>query len=134
MKLLIVVVFISTLFSMNLYSQRISRDVSTPPRKAVVKHNWRAKPVAYHPHWAHKRVYYHRWVYFPKHNFYWDNVKQVYVYRSGLKWVAVAILPKSYVNVNLEKEKSVELTDVDDSTETVYDKNDEHIKTLKVEE
>ncbi|BDX38498.1 hypothetical protein CYCD_18530 [Tenuifilaceae bacterium CYCD] len=136
LKLLIIVVLILTLGNFNVYSQRDAKNKSNPPHKTVVakKQNRWVKRVAYHPGWAPRRVYYHRWVYFPKHNFYWDNVKQVYIYRSGLKWVAVATLPKSYVNVDLEKEKSVELTDVDDFTETVYDKNDEHIKTLKVEE
>jgi hypothetical protein len=135
-KFLGIVFLFVTIFSVSAYSQRIASDRANPAHKTVVvkKHNRWVKRVAYHPHWAPKRVYYHRWVYFPKHNFYWDNVKSVYVYRNGVKWVAVATLPKSYANVNLEKEKSVELTEVDDSTETVYDKNDEHIKTLKVDE
>ena len=126
-KFFIIVVLIVALSSVAAYSQRIAMDKATPPHKTVVvkKHNRWVKRVAYHPHWAPKRVYYHRWVYFPKHNFYWDNVKQVYVYRTGVKWVAVATLPKSYANVDLEKEKSVELTEVDGSTETVYDNNEQ---------
>ena len=118
------------------YSQRMVDVKSTPPHKTVVvkNKNGKVKKVMYRPHWAPKRTYYHRWVYFPCHNFYWDNVKRLYVYRNGIKWVAVATLPAAYANLNLEKEKSVELTEVDDSTETVYDKNEQHIKELKVQE
>ncbi len=121
--------------SSNAYSQKMARVKSSPHHKTVVVKNQNGKvnKVVYRPHWAPKRSYYHRWVYFPRHNFYWDNVRSVYVYRNGVKWVAVATLPSVYAKINLEKEKCVELTDVDDSTETVYDKNEQHIKELKVE-
>lgn len=46
----------------------------------------------------------------------------------------MATLPAAYAKVNLEKEKSVELTEVDDSMETVFGKDEQHIDELKVEE
>lgn len=135
-KILGIVVLLGLFAGSNAYSQKVVKVKSNPHHKAVVvkNKNGKVKRVVYRPHWAPKRTYHHRWVYFPRHNFYWDNVKRVYVYRNGVKWVALATLPAAYAKVNLENEKSVELTTVDDSTETVYDKNEQHIKELKVEE
>lgn len=131
-----IVLLVGLLASSNAFSQKVVKVKSNPHHKTVVvkNKNGNVKKVVYRPHWAPKRSYYHRWVYFPRHNFYWDNVKRLYVYRNGVKWVAVATLPATYSKVDLEKEKSVELTEADDSTETVYDKNEQHIKELKVEE
>lgn len=135
LKLLIIVAFILTLGNVNVYSQGDAKNKVNPSYETIVvkKHNRWVKRVAYHPSWDPTRVYYHRWVYFPKHNFYWDNKRQVYVYRDGVRWLMAPTLPAMYVNVTLEKEKCVELTQVDDYTEKVYDKNDEHRKTFKVD-
>lgn len=135
-KILGIVLLIGLFDSSNAYSQKVVTVKSNPHHKTVVVKNkhGKVKKVVYRPHWAPKRAYHHRWVYFPRHNFYWDNVKHVYVYRNGARWLTVATLPAIYAKVNLEKEKSVELTEVNDSTETVYDNNEQHVKELKVEE
>jgi len=106
--------------------------VKVKPAKKVVVVNHKkphgAKRVVYHPHWARKKVFYHRWVYFPRYNFYWDNVRKVYVYRSGTVWVTSVKAPQVVINVDLEKEKQVELSEENDSVDEVYLKNEEHQK------
>jgi hypothetical protein len=88
----------------------------------------RVKRVVYRPRWARKRVFHHRWVYFPRYNLYWDNVREVYVYKRGTVWVTSVKEPEVIVNVDLEKEKQIELSEDNDALDEVYLKNDEHQK------
>ena len=99
----------------------------------VVKqgHHHRGRVVAYHPHWAPRVTFAHRWVFFPYHNFYWDNVRAVYVYRVNTVWVTNAEAPESLSKIDLEKEKHVELTEADDTNDSIQVSNDEHLKTYR---
>ncbi|QKG79324.1 hypothetical protein [Tenuifilum thalassicum] len=103
-----------------------------PAKKVVVVKKTRPhrvkKVVVYHPRWAHKKVFHHRWVYFPRYNFYWDNVREVYVYKRGTVWVTSVKAPEVIVNADLENEKQVELSEDNDNVDEVYLKNDEHQK------
>lgn len=106
-------------------------DKAKPAHKAVVvKHKKvHSKKVAvYHPHWAPQKAYYRRWVYFPKYNFYWDNYRGVYVYRKGNVWVTSVGAPAVAINIDLSKEKQVELPEENDAVDEVYKNNDVHIK------
>jgi hypothetical protein len=76
--------------------------------------------VVYHPNWAPKRNYNRRWVYFPGHNFYWDNWRQVYVYRNGNVWISKPTPPSFIININLSTEKHYELKEDDDDTDDIY--------------
>ena len=87
----------------------------------------RGRVAVYHPCWAPRVTFAHRWVFYPYHNFYWDNVRAVYVYKVNTVWVTNAEAPKSISTMDLEKEKHVELTDADDS-DSVQVSNDEHLK------
>ena len=89
--------------------------------------------VVYHPGWAPKRNYNRRWVYFPRHNFYWDNWRQVYVYRNANIWVSNPTPPPIIVNVNIENEKHYELKEDDDDTDDVYKTNETHTTEYKPE-
>ena len=91
------------------------------------------KAVVYHPHWAPRVSYSHRWVYFPRHNFYWDNLRSVYVIRTGTVWVTSTVVPKEIEKVDLAKEKKIELSVESDSQDSIQDKNTEHQKEYKVE-
>ena len=94
----------------------------------VVKNNKHhvGKVKVYHPRWAPRANFKHRWVYFPHHNFYWDNFRNVYVVRTGTIWVASETAPKELEKVDLSKEKSVELSEENDTLSTIQDKNNEH--------
>lgn len=87
--------------------------------------------VVYHPNWAPRRNYNRRWVYFPHYNFYWDNWRQVYVYRNATVWVSNPTPPPVIVNINIENEKHYELKESDDDTDDVYKTNDEHTTEYK---
>jgi hypothetical protein len=76
--------------------------------------------VVYHPNWAPKRNYNRRWVYFPGHNFYWDNWRQIYVYRNGNVWISNPNPPSFIININLGAEKHYELKEDDDDTDDIY--------------
>ena len=98
----------------------------------VVKkgHHHRGRVAVYHPRWAPRVTFTHRWVFYPYHNFYWDNVRAVYVYKVNTVWVTNAEAPESLSKIDLEKEKHVELADVDDN-DSVQVSNDEHLKTYR---
>jgi hypothetical protein len=113
-------------------------------REVVVKHNhvkhvvvrskYRPKTVVvYHPHWAPKYNCHRRWVYFPRYNFYWDNWRQMYVYRNNNAWIYGANKPVFVANVNLETEKHVELKEDEDDVDEVYSTNDAHKTEYKPE-
>lgn len=89
-----------------------------------------AKVVVYHPYWRPKYAYHRRWVYFPRHNFYWDNWRNHYVFYNGVTWVSQPSAPTIVVNVNLETEKTVELKEDEDDVDDVYQNNSKH-KTVQ---
>lgn len=91
------------------------------------------KVVVYRPFWAPRRAYNRRWVYFPRHNFYWDNWRQVYVYRNATVWIYNAAPPATVENVNIENEKHYELKADEDDIDDVYQSNDAHKTDYKPE-
>lgn len=92
-----------------------------------------AKVVVYHPHWCPKRAYNRRWVYFPRHNFYWDNWRNHYVFWNGTVWINNPSPPPAVVNINIENEKHYELKDNEDDEDDVYKTNDSHKTEYKPE-
>lgn len=100
-----------------------------PMTKAVViKHqkSHSTRVVVYHPYWAPRNSFYRRWVYFPGHNIYWDNLRGLYVYRDGAVWVTSVSVPAVIANVVLSKEKHFELPEENDGIDEVYQRNQQH--------
>lgn len=91
------------------------------------------KVVVYHPHWGKRYAFNHRWVFFPKYNFYWDNWREMYVYRNGAVWVSNVMAPPAIVNINIENEKHYELKETEDDNDNIQDLNDTHQKEYKPE-
>ena len=85
-----------------------------------------ARVVVYHPYWRPHYAYNRRWVYFPRYNFYWDNWRNQYVFWNGSTWLSQAAAPPVIVNVNLDKEKTVELKEVEDDDDDIYKTNETH--------
>ncbi len=114
------------------FDANAQRVVKTKPAHKVVVVKHRKTPpkkvVIYHPGWAPKKAFYRRWIYFLRYNFYWDNVRRVYIYRNGNVWVTSVGVPAFVVNVDLDKEKYVELPEGNDGDEEVYQKNEVHLK------
>lgn len=106
-----------------------------PGKVVVVKRsNYRPKKVVvFHPGWHPNHSYNRRWVYFPKHNIYWDNWRNHYVFYNGAAWVSQPTAPPVIVNVNLEKEKHYELKDKEDDDDDIYKGNDNHKSEFKPE-
>lgn len=104
-------------------------------KRVVVKHSaYRPnKVIVYHPKWGSRNAYYNRWIFFPHFNFYWDNWRGQYVYRSNNSWVSSIAAPAFVVNINLEKEKQYELRENNDDNDDIYYNNDEHLKVYKEE-
>lgn len=103
-----------------------------PGKVVVVKSKYRpAKVVVYHPYWGPKYNFHRRWVYFPRHNFYWDNWRQCYFFWNGVIWVNQVTPPPMVVNINLEKEKHYELKENEDDVDDVYQTNDSHKSEFK---
>ena len=84
------------------------------------------KIVVYHPFWGPKHAFNHRWVYFPRHNFYWDNWRNHYVFWNGTVWYSQPSPPPAVININIDNEKHYELNDKDDDVDDVYQGNDSH--------
>jgi len=106
-----------------------------PKNKVVVvksKKHRVGKAKVYRPRWALRASFKHRWVYFPRHNFYWDNFRNVYVIRTGTVWVTSENAPKEVETVDLSKEECIELNEENDTQETIQDRNDEHQTEYKV--
>lgn len=134
------IVFVILLFSFtSVFSQNkivVAKERNPKDNKVVVVKNkkYHVKKIkVYHPCWAPQVNYHRRWVYFPRHNFYWDNFRNVYVVRNGTIWVVSKTVPSEVKNVDLSKEKSVELSEDTDEQDTIQDKNPEHQKEFKVE-
>ncbi len=85
-----------------------------------------AKIIVYHPGWRKNYSYNRRWVYFPKHNFYWDNWRNHYMFWNGTIWLSQTTPPPVIVNVNLATEKHYELKEIDDDVDDVYSSNNDH--------
>ena len=133
---LIPILVLYTMFSLTVSAQhvRIVR-AHQHPRCVVVKHQRPILPrtvIRYRPHWAKRVVFTHRWVYFPRCNFYWDNVRARYVYPRGGVWVVAATLPPAYSKVVVEREVRYELNDEADATDDIYYNNQLHVSTYKV--
>lgn len=90
-----------------------------------------AKIVVFHPFWGPKRAFNHRWVYFPRHNFYWDNWRNHYVFWNGTIWYSQPSPPPTVINVNIDNEKHYELKDSDDDVDDVYQGNRTHKTEFK---
>lgn len=102
--------------------------------RIVVRSKYRPnKIVVFHPHWGIKRNFNHRWVYFPRHNFYWDNWRNCYVYRNGNVWLTNTTPPSTVININIDNEKHYELKENEDDVDDVYSTNEEHQKEYKPE-
>ncbi len=105
-----------------------------PGKKVIKKSIYRpGKIVVYHPHWGPKRAYNRRWVYFPKHNFYWDNWRNHYVFWNGTVWLTNPAPPPAVVNITIENEKHYELKDDNDDVDDVYQSNNDHKTEYKPE-
>lgn len=102
-------------------------------KKVVVSKFRPAKIVVYHPYWGPRHAFNRRWVYFPRHNFYWDNWRQSYIYWNGTIWLTTVTVPPVIVNVKLEDEKQYELKETDDDVDDVYKTNDNHKTEYKPE-
>ncbi|MBI2722296.1 MAG: hypothetical protein HYX39_08995 [Bacteroidetes bacterium] len=100
----------------------------------VNRSNYRPKNVVvFHPNWYPNHSYNRRWVYFPKHNFYWDNWRNHYVFYDGNTWISQPTAPPVIINLNLEKEKHYELKEKEDDDDDVYKGNDNHKSEFKPE-
>jgi hypothetical protein len=99
-----------------------------PGAKVVVKKSiYRpAKIVVWHPVWGPKRAFNHRWVFFPRYNFYWDNWRNQYVFYNGVVWISNPSPPPAVVNINIDNEKHYEMKDSDDDDDDIYKTNDTH--------
>ena len=133
-----IVVFVILIFSFtNVLSQNklVVKEKSPKGKVVVVKQkNHHVKKVkVYHPRWAPRADFHRRWVYFPRHNFYWDNHRNVYVVRTGTVWVVSKRVSKELENVDLSKEKSVELSEETDEQDSIQEKNAVHQNEYKVE-
>lgn len=106
-----------------------------PHGKVVVKKSiYRpAKMVVYHPFWGPKRSFNHRWVYFPRYNFYWDNWRNHYVFWNGTVWMNNPSPPPTVVNINIDNEKHYELKEDQDDDDDIYKTNDSHKQEYKPE-
>src|SRR5687768_14062295 len=101
-----------------------------PHKRVVVKRSvYRpAKVAVFYPRWRPNYGYHRRWVFFPRHNFYWDNWRNHYVFWNGAIWISQATAPPALVNINLEKEKHRELPEEADDVDDVYQSNPSHKK------
>lgn len=117
-----------------------------PHAKVVVKKPHHAKKVVvvrskyrphnvvvFHPYWAPAKSCHRRWVFFPGHNFYWDNWRNVYFFWNGTIWVSQPKPPAVIVNINLEKEKHYELKETEDDLDDIYQLNKSHKTEYKPE-
>ncbi len=111
----------------------VVKDKNPNGKVVVVKNkNKHVKNVkVYSPRWSHKAKFHRRWVYFPRHNFYWDNHRNVYIVRTGTVWVVSKSVPNELAKVDLSKEKYVELSEDTDEQDSIQVKNAEHLNGYK---
>jgi hypothetical protein len=123
----------------NAESQNVRRErqQKSHNREVVAVRKWHHrghKVVIFHPVWGPRLAYHHRWVYFPRYNFYWDNVRRVYVYRSNNVWIVNETVPACAIKVDLNAEQKVELPDQADDNDSIQDQNSEHVSLYKAQQ
>lgn len=106
------------------------KGVVVVKKRSVFRPN---KIVVFHPGWHVKHSFYRRWVYFPKHNFYWDNWRNHYRFWNGTIWVSQPAAPATVVNINLATEKHYELKETDDDDDDISTANESHKTEYKPE-
>ena len=129
----IIVLSILMLVSFSSIAQRAT--VKHPKSKVIVvkkKHGFFKRKVVYHS-WVAGIEFKHRWVYFPRYNFYWDGYRKVYLVNTGVVWVVSKTAPKEVIQADLSKEKKVELGEEYDTTDSIQDKNTEHKTKYQVD-
>lgn len=135
-SVLLVIAFSLIAFNKSANSQgNIKNEKHLNGKVVVVKsknHHFR-KARVYHPHWAPRVSFKHRWVYFPRYNFYWDNFSNVYVYRTGTIWVTSTNPPQEVEKVDLSSVKKVELNENNDAEDSIQNNNKEHESVYKVD-
>lgn len=92
-----------------------------------------AKIVVFHPVWGPKFAFYHRWIFWPGYNLYWDNWRNSYFFWNGVMWVASVTPPPVVVNINIQNEKHYEMKESEDDIDDVYKDNSAHQKEYKKE-
>lgn len=125
----------------NAFAQRNERSnqkkhiVHKRNKKVVVRRSvYRPKVlVVHHPIWSPKRAFNRRWVFFPHYNLYWDNWRNIWVYRQKTVWVTTVVRPAFIEKVNLENEKAVELKENEDDIDDVYYSNEAHMRDYSSE-
>lgn len=118
-NLFLIILFVLALAIPETNAQHRARHAKA--RVVVVKHS-RFRPrhvVVFHPRWHPRLTCNRRWVYFPRHNFYWDNWRNRYVFYSGTVWVSKAQPPSTVGNINLADEKFYELDEADDDNDAI---------------
>ena len=92
-----------------------------PHHQPVHRSHYRpATVIIFHPHWSPHREFHRRWVYFPKHNLYWDNWRELYFFHNGTVWVSSPQLPPHLHHVKIENEKHKELKESVDDDDEIY--------------
>jgi len=105
-----------------------------PAKRVIVRSKYRpVKMAVYHPYWGLKRNFNRRWIYFPLYNIYWDNWRQMYVFRNGAVWTVNTNPPVTLVNINIDNEKHYELNETDDDFDEIYQNNENHQSMYKLE-
>ncbi|MCC6370425.1 MAG: hypothetical protein IT236_05405 [Bacteroidia bacterium] len=136
----LLILAIGILFTGSIFAQRghggHGRKHHPHRGKVVVVHRSPYRPhkvIVYHPHWRPAYTCNRRWVYFPRHNFYWDNWRNHYVFWNGVAWVSQSNAPATIVNINLSNEPTKELKEDDDDVDDIYKSNDQHKTEYKSE-
>ena len=126
----IIIIAPPTFAQRNAHPTERKRVVHKRNKKVVVRHSvYRPKVVVvHHPVWGPKRAFNRRWVYFPRYNLYWDNWRNIWVFRQNTVWVTTVTRPVYVEKVNFEDEKSVELKENDDDIDDVYQSNEAHMR------
>lgn len=132
MKTIRFLILFCLLINIKVYSQRIKGKVEKNGRhhknKIIIKKS-RYRPnkiFVYHPNWHPKKSFNRRWVYFTKHNLYWDNWRNNYVFWNGQIWISQPNVPNIILKVNLQNETSIELKEESDEDDDIYQNNQQH--------
>ena len=125
-SVLFTMIFLLAAFSSNAQKVVVEKRHHNKVVKVCKGHKHYRKGVVYHPVWSPRIAYTHRWVFFPRYNFYWDNWNEVYIVRNETIWVSSKILPKEVENLDLQKENKVELGEENDDLDTIQEKNSDH--------
>ena len=129
----ICLILLSVFISETAFAQRQGRHRHRGKKVVVVKHS-RFRPkrvVAFRPVWHPHLTFQRRWVYFPRHNFYWDNWRNHYMFYNGTVWISQSKPPESAAQVDLAQEKFYELNESDDDSDDIAIANNEHKEKFK---